>query len=188
MKRRSDPIFSAGLGLACVIFTFTAQAAPAPDKFDSPVGTKSSETRPSSGGAQPGVGSKDSNLTPATPRRISATPQRGLAQGSGAGAKRLHSPLQARGPVAHPPVHTQGSIRAANSGQRARGANGLGAANSPKLAALKASALPAPKLTAIPRNSAIGGPRAQIGGRIGGAAISGTNHNAIINGTEFRRK
>jgi hypothetical protein len=50
------------------------------------------------------------------------------------------------------------------------------------------AASPAARLAATPRGSAIGGPRVQSAGRVGGPAITRTTHGATIDGTQLHHK
>jgi hypothetical protein len=206
-----SPILWAALGLACVSPSNAGSAAdgiakdpriqaPPARELNSPETrqsvTGSSGMRPSAKRpttiARPGVGS---NSTAAPLRRGSAAPQPGIRQGVG-GAKGLRSPLNtpARGPVARRPVQALGSIPAASGGPGLHGPSGFGAAGRfgaagpTQLAALKPGALPAPAFKSIPRNSAVGGPRVQNLGRLGGAVIGGATHTAVIDGSALRRK
>lgn len=158
-------------------------------------------------GEQPGAGSKVRNSTEA-PRAASETPQRGIQQGAHGNADRVHSSLmksRALGRLAHKTGRPLDSNRAAinglsppragddalarpgagNDGLALRRAGNGGGANAATPAA-SINALPVPKLATAPRNSAIGGPRRQSVGRLDGAVIGRTNHNAAIDGTQFR--
>jgi hypothetical protein len=163
-------------GLACAMFTFVAPATASPD-----------DGRSSPALTHAGSAAGDAAPVRGDPR-IKA--QRAIHQSASPNAERLHSLLntQARGHLARQPGRPTGSVRAATGGLGVRGPNGVGAAGSPKLAASKRGASPVPKLTATPRNSAIGGPRVQSVGRLGGAVIGRTNHSAAIDGTELRHK
>jgi hypothetical protein len=120
-------------------------------------------------------------------RTRSVMPQRGRA--AGGSAERLHALLnaQARGRLAHQPGRPIGSTRAATGVPGVRSSYGVGAAGQPKLVS-KRTASPAPKLTATPRDSAIGGPHVQSAGRVGGPVVGRTHHSAVIDGTALRRK
>jgi hypothetical protein len=149
-------------------------------------------------GQQPGAGAKVRN-SPATPRPASETPRRGIQQGAHGNADRVHSSLlnsQARGLLAHKTGRPLDSNRAVTTGLSPPGAgndglalrragNGRGASAATP-AASKRNALPVPRLATAPKNSAIGGPRVQSAGRLDGAVVGRTNHNAAIDGTQFR--
>jgi hypothetical protein len=136
--------------------------------------------------------------------RGSVTPQRGVGQSArgNSNADRLHSLLnaQANGHLARrQPGRAARSTRAASSAAsgaatrtapgaatRGRGApvpQGMTPAGQPKLAASRGAASPVPRTTAIPSGPAIGGPRAQGLGRVGGPANNRTTRSATIDGS-----
>lgn len=143
-------------------------------------------------GAQTGSGSKGRDAAvAASPRHGPVTPQGGITQAGRSNANRLHSLLnaQARGRLARQPGRDAGSNRAVTHGPNdVRGPQGVSTASQPKLAASKSAVPQAARLSPAPRNSAIGGPRAQGVGLLGGAAISRTRHAATIDGAQPRHK
>jgi hypothetical protein len=141
-------------------------------------------------GVRTGGGSKGRDAAMAvSPRHGSVMLRRGTGQAASGSAERLHALLnaQARGRLAHQPGRPIGSTRAATGVPGVRSSYGVGAAGQPKLVS-KRTASPAPKLTATPRESTIGGPHVQSAGRVGGPVVGRTNHSAAIDGTELRRK
>lgn len=169
--------------LACASLSFIARAtassedgrtAPTRDSSSKAVRTGDLES------SQTGVRTRGSSIRrdaaeAVSPRGGSVMPQRGIGRATGGNAERLHTLLnaQARGRVARQPGRPIGSTRAAGQ---------------PKLAVSKRTPSPAPKLTAIPRDSEVGGPHVQSIGRLGGPVIGRTNHSALIDGTTLRRK
>jgi hypothetical protein len=178
--------------LACAPLTVDALApASSEDSSSSAVanaGGVAGQAVPTQGRSSKAGRAGDSESSHAGVRTRSVMPQRG--RGTGGSAERLHSPLNAqeRGRLAHQPGRPIGSTRAATGVPGVRTPNAVGAAGQSKLAASKRIASPAPKLTAIPRDSAIGGPHAQSVGRLGGPAIDRTNQSATIDGRKFGRK
>ena len=183
-----SPILCAGL--ACAMFTLVARATAAPDDGHRIEAERTGDLESPRNGARPRAGSQGRNSAAASPRRAPETPQRGVRQGAGGSTERLHSPLntQAGGHLARQPSRPMGSIHGATGSLGVRGPIGAGAAGAPKPAASKPGASPLPKLTAMPKNSALGAPRFPSVGRLGGAVIGRTNHSPAIDGTEFRRK
>jgi hypothetical protein len=207
-KMMLSPLLWAGLGLGCVMFAAPDRAAAARDAQQSsaaPANADSTAAAPvrdprlksehrgdpqsTRTGAQPSAGSKGRNSA-AAPRRAFETPQRGMHPSSSANADRLKAlmNMQARGHSARQtgrPLGTRGAM-AGGGGLRRPGS--MGAAGVPTLAAAKRNALPAPKLTMVPRNPALGGPHLQSGGRLGGTIMGGANRSAAIDGAQVRRK
>jgi hypothetical protein len=199
--------------LACASLTVHARAAASPEGGSSsatevnagrPAGrafpTQNSSSKPGrSGDAEPkyatartraGSNGRDA-ASAASPGFSSPKPKPGPGRAVDGNAIRLHALLnaQARGHLAHQPAGRPiGSTRARTGALGARVPYGTGEAGQPTLADSKRTALPAAKLTAIPRNSAIGGPHVQSSGRLGGPVASRTNHGAAIDGTQLRRK
>jgi hypothetical protein len=142
-------------------------------------------------GVRTGGSSKSRDAAVAgSPRRGSVMPRRGTGQAASGNAERLHAlqNAQARGRFVRHPGRPVGSTHAATGALGVRGPYGVRAAGQSTLAASNRTVSPAPRLTATPRDSTIGGPHVQSAGRLGGPVIGRTNHSAAIDGTEFRRK
>ena len=171
--------------LVCAPLTLAAQAS-ASSEDGSPSATVAN-MRAAAGRA---ATTRDSSSKAVSPRRGSVMPQRGIGRAAGGNAGRLPTRLnaQARGRVAPQRGRLRGSTRAASGGPVERSSQGVGAVGAPKLAVSNHTPSPVPNQTAIPRASALGGPHVQSVGRLGGPVIGRTNHNAVINGTELRRK
>lgn len=121
----------------------------------------------------------------------SGSTARGAAQAGRANADRLHSLLNARaqGHVVRQPGRAVGSPRGAAGGPAVHGAPpSVAPASQPKPAAANSVPGPTVRPAVIPRSPSIGGPHAQVSGRVGGPAINGPKHNATIDGTQLRRK
>jgi hypothetical protein len=173
-----------------------------------PPGTRDRE--PTQARARTGGGSNGRDTAAAgSPRRGSVTPPRSVAAG-GVGqavhgnSARLQSLLSAKAPglLARHPGRPAGSTRAVTHGQGERGSQAVGAAGQRNLAASNTAAPPTalpgqPKLAApkspaspaaAPRSSGIGGPHAQVSGRIGGPAVGRATRSATIDGGQLRHK
>jgi hypothetical protein len=175
--RRMKVSLTLWAGLMCTMFAFAARATAAPDDGN-PASTPANRAS-----AAHGTAVRDPRIeAQRTPRRASATPQ-GVHQSGAGSAERLHSLLnkQARGHLARQPGRPVGSIRAATGGP------GVGRP-ALKPAISKRSALPLPKLTPMPRNAPIGGPRVQSAGRLGSAAIGRINRSGAMDGMQFHHK
>jgi hypothetical protein len=99
----------------------------------------------------------------------------------------LSSPRAGNNGLSPPRAGNDGLVRpgAGNDGLALRRAGNGGQASAATPAA-SMNALPVPKLATAPRNSAIGGPRAQSAGRLDGAVVGRANHSGAIDGTQFR--
>ena len=141
-----------------------------------------SKGRDASGGVSPRPGS----VTPAH-----GAAQSGVAQAGRANADRLHSLLNSRaqGHLVRQSGRAIGSPHGAAGSPAVRGSPPSAApAGQPKLAATTTAPAPAVRTAVTPRSPSIGGPHAQVSGRVGGPAISGPKHNATIDGTQLRHK
>jgi hypothetical protein len=78
---------------------------------------------------------------------------------------------------------TRAATGAATRGLGAPVPQGITPAGQPNPAASRGAASPVPRPTALPSGPAIGGPRAQGSGRVGGPAIGRTTRNATIDGS-----
>jgi hypothetical protein len=206
-----SPILSAALGLACVMSASPSRAAVASDDRNSssaPANTHSAaagaapvpdprikskrtgDLQSPRTGARESSGWKGQNSATQGPHRASETPQRGIHQGASGSGNRAHSLMnpQAQGRLARPTSDPGGLNRAGSAGPGLRRPGNVGAASAPTFAASKRNALPVPNLTPFPRNSAIGGPRVQSGGRLGVTGVGRTSHGAVIDGTQFHPK
>lgn len=170
-----SPLSWVGLGLACVMLTSPARAAAASDDRHSSRGNADS----AADGAAPVRDPRTKSERPGDPQSLRTSAQPG-ASSKGRSAAAVPTRARLAGQTSRP----LGSNRAASLPLRGPGSVGTASAATP--AASKRNALPAPKLTTVPRNSAIGGPRAQSVGRLGGAAVGRTNHSPAIDGTQFR--
>jgi hypothetical protein len=165
-------------------------------------------------GARTGSGSKVRDAAVAdSSRRGSVSPQLGagkvgMGQAGRGNADRPHSMLntQARGHLARQRGGPDVSARGAAGGPDVHGPQRVSPAGQPKLAAsnggaspvavpagqsklaANSAASPAARLAATPSYSAIGGPHAQVLGRVGGPAISRTIHSPTIDGTRLRHR
>jgi hypothetical protein len=175
-------------------------AAPDRDASGRSRGTPDPEpnrAHPRTGSGSTGGGSKARNAAAgASPRRGSVTPahgaaQSGAAQAGRANADRLHSLLNARaqGHLVRQPGRAVGSPHGAAGSPAVRGSPPNAApAGQPKLAAANSVPAPIVRPAVTPRSPSIGGPHAQVSGRVGGPAINGPKRNATIDGTQLRHK
>ena len=204
-KLMFSPLLWAGLGLGCFMFASPARAAAARDAQQSANADSTTAAAPlrdprlqsahrgegqtARTGAQPRAGSTG-RTSAAAPRRTLETPQPGMHPSSSANAERLHTlmNMQARGHLARQTGRALGTRAAITGGVAPRRPGSMGAAGTPTLTASKRNALPAPKLTVVPRNTALGGPHLQSGGRLGGTTVGGANRSAAIDGAQVRRK
>jgi hypothetical protein len=197
--------------LACVMFTSPARATTAPDDGHSPSSPANAESaadgaaqrrdplikskrsgvpQPPRTGAQPSAGSNGRTSAEVASRRGLETPQPGIQQRASGSADRVHSLMstRARGYLVRQTSRPIGSNHAAAGGLGLRRPGSARAVNATTPPESKRNALPVPRLTTMPRNSAIGGPRVQSVGRLGGPALGRANRSAPIDGTQFHRK
>jgi hypothetical protein len=198
-------------GLACVMCACPARAMAAPDDLhtavpgevhsvaDAEAAVRDPRIKPQragdpqalQSGAQPNAGSqKGRNPGVVAPSRGFKSPQRGTPQVSEVSAHDVRSLLntQTRGRVARQTSRPIGSNRAAAGGRELRAPGSMTSPSASTRAALTHNASPAPKLTAAPRASALGGPRVQSAGRIGGAPGGRASHSIGVDGTQLHRK
>jgi hypothetical protein len=152
---------------------------------------------PARGSGSNGSGSKGRDAAGGvSPRRGSATPAHGaaqskVAQAGRANADRLHSLLSARaqGHLVRQPGRAVGSPHGAAGSPAVRGSPpSTPPPSRPKLAVANPAPAPAARPAVIPRSPGIGGPHAQVSGRVGGPAVGRTTGSATVNGAQMRHK
>jgi hypothetical protein len=203
-RRTLPSILSAALSLACVTSSSTTRAADISDgrrSTSAPAGInsgadgaapamdariKSNRTgnlQPHRTGAQAGGGSTGQNSAAQVPR-ARETPQRGIRQGAVGSADHVHPRMPPPAHLARRATDPNGSNRSARGDPARRLPGKLGAASEPS-AAPKRTALPVANVKPSPGMSAIGGPRIQSGGPLGGMRADRRNHDAVIDGARF---
>lgn len=172
-------ILSAGLGLMCLLGASPSRATTVPDDRRA----SSAPVHADSAGAAP---ARETRIKPE--RTFNRMPPQARIRTRTISKGRHSAPVTLRG-IRRGAAGNTDRVRALMNTQ-ARGLPGL-ATGVPGLGDPKASerrGMPVPPATAVARNFLISGPRGQTGRRLGGAVVGRTNHNAVIDGTQLRRK
>jgi hypothetical protein len=188
------------LTLACLPLSLEASAAGSPERGGTSVvagiGDAAGRTAPDRDsrttvvGSGKGGGLKDQDaMVAVTPRRGSATPQRGVGQLANSNADRLHSLLSAKARTRIAKASSRvGSNDVATGNRVVRGPRSASPMDQPTPPVSKFGARAVASVKLVAKDSRVGPPHAAGWGRLGGPAIGRTPNRAAIDGTQLHRR